>query len=139
LERLADELGMSDAISFGGGYRLSELPQLLSRHSVYISASLFDGASLSLMEAMAAGLFPVVSDIPANREWLQDSKTALLFPTGGWQCLGRQLASLPQREEMVREARRLNRDIVCKRADRKANILRFMELLAGQAPKPQEP
>ena len=139
LERLADELGMVEAISFGGGYELSNLPQILSQHAVYISASLFDGASLSLMEAMAAGVFPVVSDIPANREWLEDGKTALLFPTGDWQCLGRQLASLPQRKDRVREALDVNRDVAGARADRSKNMQRFMELLAGQVQKPQMP
>ena len=139
LQRLADELGVSEAIRFGGGYELSDLPQILSRHAVYISASLFDGASLSLMEAMARGLFPVVSDIPANREWLDDDKTALLFPTGDWQCLGRHLASLPQREDMVREALGINRDVAGARADRSKNMRRFMELLAEQVQKPQTP
>ena len=139
LERLADELGMSEAISFGGGYQLSELPQILSRHTVYVSASIFDGASLSLMEAMAAGVFPVVSDIPANREWLDDDKTALLFPTGDWRRLGRQLASLPQRQDMVREALGVNRDIAAARADRNKNMQRFMELLSGQVQNPPAP
>ena len=132
LVRLADELGMGEAISFGGGYKMSELPQILSQHNVYVSASLFDGASLSLMEAMAAGLFPVVSDIPANREWLEDGKTALLFPTGDWKCLGRQLASLPQRADMVRQALGANRDVADARADRGKNMRRFMELLEEQ-------
>jgi len=139
LERLADELGMGEAITFGGGYELSELPQILSQHTVYISASFFDGASLSLMEAMAAGVFPVVSDIPANREWLEDGKTALLFPTGDWQCLGRHLASLPQREDMVREALSINRDVADARADRSKNMQHFMELLTEQVQKPQTP
>ena len=139
LQRLADELGVSEAISFGGGYELSDLPQILSRHAVYISASLFDGASLSLMEAMACGLFPVVSDIPANREWLEDDKTALLFPTGDSQCLGRHLASLPQREDMIREALGINRDVADARADRSKNMRRFMELLTEQVQKPQTP
>jgi len=135
-EQLAGELGMTGAVSFSGGYQLSELPQILSEHTVYISASLFDGASLSLMEAMACGVFPVVSDIPANREWLEDGKTALLFPVGDPECLGRQLASLPQQEDLVRDAVRLNRRVIDKRADRKTNIRRFMELLADQVRTP---
>jgi glycosyltransferase involved in cell wall biosynthesis len=30
------------------------------------------------MEAMACGLFPVVSDIPANREWIKDGENGFL-------------------------------------------------------------
>ena len=32
--------------------------------------------------ALASGLFPVVSDIPANRPWVADTRTGLLFPPG---------------------------------------------------------
>jgi L-malate glycosyltransferase len=131
-ERLGDELGMGEAISFGGGYEMSELPEMLAQNTVYVSASIFDGASLSLMEAMAGGLFPVVSDIPANREWLQDGKTGLLFPTGDWKCLGRLLASLRQEVDMVRQGCADNRDAALARADRSKNMQRFMELLTEQ-------
>jgi L-malate glycosyltransferase len=132
LERLADELDIGHAVSFGGGYEPSVLPRILSEHNVYVSASEFDGASLSLMEAMAGGLFPVVSDIPANREWLTDEKTALLFPVGDWKCLGRQLASLPQRIDMIDGALDANRDLAVDRADRSKNMGSFMELLEEQ-------
>jgi len=131
-ERLADELGFGQAIRFDGGYEPSGLPAMLSLNNVYVSASEFDGASLSLMEAMAAGLFPVVSDIPANREWLEDRKTALLFPVGDWKSLGSHLASLPQQADMVLRAIDVNRDVALERADRSKNMRRFMELLETQ-------
>ena len=37
-----------------------------------MSASLSDGSSVSLMEAMASGLPVLVSDIPGNREWVTE-------------------------------------------------------------------
>jgi len=132
LERLAEELDVAGAIDFAGGYAPSELPEILSRHNVYVSASIFDGASLSLMEALAAGLFPVVSDIPANLEWLEDGRGALTFPTGDWKRLGEQLASLPDRIELIQEGLEANRRIAQDRADRGKNMRRFMELLAAQ-------
>ncbi|HLG98200.1 MAG TPA: glycosyltransferase family 4 protein [Bryobacteraceae bacterium] len=48
--------------------------QLRSAH-VYTSVSRYDGTSISLLEALACGLFPVLSDIPPNREWI-DSNVA---------------------------------------------------------------
>jgi len=128
-EQLAGELGLGDAVNFGGGYDPDDLSRILSHHNVYVSASVFDGASLSLMEAMAAGLFPVVSDIPANREWLQDDKTSLMFPVGDWKSLGRKLASLPERIDVVSGALEVNRNTALDRADRAKNMNRFMELL----------
>ena len=78
LKELAAQLGIERAVTFGDGYALADLPALMARHDVYVSASLSDGASVSLMEAMACGAFPLVSDIPANREWLVDGRNAAL-------------------------------------------------------------
>jgi glycosyltransferase involved in cell wall biosynthesis len=45
-------------------------------------ASDFEGMSNSLMEAMAAGVPAVVSDIPANRELVVPGVTGECFPAG---------------------------------------------------------
>ncbi len=129
LERLTKKLGIAEAVTFGGGYNRQELQNILARHDVYVSASLWDGASLSLMEAMACGIFPVVSDIPANSEWLKDGENALMFPCGDWKFLGELLASLPQRKDMVECAVLRNRQIIEERADRKVNLQKFMDML----------
>jgi L-malate glycosyltransferase len=50
-----------------------ELPLFLNSSDVYISTSLSDGSSLSLLEAMACGLGIVVTDVPAIREWIDSS------------------------------------------------------------------
>lgn len=129
-QALAAELGVERAVDFRGGYRPDELPGLLAEHDVYVSASLWDGASLSLMEAMACGIFPVVSDIPANHEWLEHGRDGLLFPTGDWLRLAGQLASLPGRWDFVRRAVEANRRTVEARADRAVNLRSFTERLA---------
>lgn len=48
------------------------VPRIMADHTHYLSMSKHDGTSSSLLEAMATGLYPIVSDIPANREWLSD-------------------------------------------------------------------
>ena len=130
---LAREEGIAEAVTFGGGYRREQIPQIMRAHDVYVSASLSDGTSISLMEAMACGLFPVVSDIPANREWLAHEDNGLLFPTGDWQRLAELIASLPRRPAMVRRAIEANREIVEARADQTTNINRLLDRLAALA------
>lgn len=44
-----------------------------------MSASRWDGTSPALLEAMASGIVPVVSDIAGNREWLDAASGDLLF------------------------------------------------------------
>src|SRR5262249_32615429 len=47
---------------------------------VYGSFPPSDGVSASLLEAMACGLFPVVSDLRSNRDWIDDGVNGLLVP-----------------------------------------------------------
>lgn len=129
LRRLAAELGIAEVVAFGQGYRPEDVPDMLAAHDAYVSASHWDGASLSLMEAMACGGFPVLSDIPANREWVEDGKTALMFPPGDWQTLASLIVGLPGRAEFIERAVRINREVVCARADRPRNLRLLMDRL----------
>ncbi len=51
--------------------------KFLSRFDIYLSASLSDSSPASLIEAMAAGLYPVVGDIPGVWEWMDGTNGAL--------------------------------------------------------------
>jgi glycosyltransferase involved in cell wall biosynthesis len=133
LKQLAGELGIAGAVQWGTGYRNEEVPAILGAHDAYVSASLRDGASLSLMEAMACGIVPVVSDIPANREWAQDGEGAFLFPCGDWRRLAEIIMSLPGRRDGIPRAVRQNRDVVEGRGDRRKNLEVLMGRLAETA------
>ena len=54
--------------------------EVVARSAFYLSMTASDGASLSLMEAMAVGAIPVVSDIEPNREWVEHGVTGALVP-----------------------------------------------------------
>ena len=122
LTQLAGDLGISDAVTFGKGYSIADLPALMRCHDVYVSSSLSDGASISLMEAMACGIFPIVSDIPANTEWLEHGRNALLFPTGDADRLAELICQLPSQLSFVEAAVKLNRTMAEDRADQMKNL-----------------
>lgn len=63
---------LEQKIEFVGRITNNELPLYLNASDVYLSTSLSDGTSLSLLEAMACGLGIVVTDLPAIREWIND-------------------------------------------------------------------
>ncbi len=68
-------------VEFLGGVSDRILCQTVQRSHVYVSMSRSDGTSTSLLEAMSCGVFPVVSDIPPNREWIDPTKgNGLLVP-----------------------------------------------------------
>lgn len=66
LKAQAASLGLEGAVKFLG-FR-EDLPALLASADIFLSPSLWEGFGLSIVEAMAAGLPVVVSDIPGVAE-----------------------------------------------------------------------
>jgi glycosyltransferase involved in cell wall biosynthesis len=70
--------GMDEFVHFEGAVKNEDLPKYLAAADVYVSSSLSDGTSVSLLEAISMGLPVVVSDIPTNREWIKDGMNGIL-------------------------------------------------------------
>jgi glycosyltransferase involved in cell wall biosynthesis len=79
--------GVIDQVHFGGQVSQVELPLYYHKADLFVSPSHIDGSSVSLMEALACGLPVVVSDIPANLEWVSDGINGWTFPDGDAQAL----------------------------------------------------
>lgn len=114
--------GLGQRVRFIGGYRPEELPPLLAAADVYVSASLWDGTSPALLEAMAAGVFPVVSDCPANREWLTGEGDGIFFPADDVPALAAGLERAIAAPDAWAAAAERNRAAVLGRADRETNL-----------------
>lgn len=78
LERLKEKYSH---IEFYERISHSEIIKLLERSKIYISATKSDGTSLSLLEAMVYGAYPIVSDIPTNACWIKNDINGNLFKT----------------------------------------------------------
>ena len=79
-QELAKKKGLERNTTFLGFVDHEQMANYYKQADIYVSSSTSDGDHVSLMEAMACGLFPVVSDIPANREWIDDGKNGFLVP-----------------------------------------------------------
>jgi glycosyltransferase involved in cell wall biosynthesis len=111
-------LDLDDRVSFIDPYALGELPGILAQHDIYVSASLSDGASSSLLEAMSSGICPVVSDIEANHPWVEHGDNGLLFPPGDAEALAECLLKAIRNSEFRRLAGQKSHAIVNERANR---------------------
>ena len=80
LQHLAQHFTCDDVTRFAG--HRDDAAACMAAADVFWFASEFEGQSNSLMEAMAAGLPCIVSDIPANRELIVDGETGLLVRPG---------------------------------------------------------
>lgn len=87
LEAMARQQGIGEYVHFVGFVSHEEMPHLLGNADMFVSTSTTDGNNISLNEAMACGVFPIVSDIPANREWVVEGQNGLFFPVGDIQHL----------------------------------------------------
>jgi hypothetical protein len=67
--------GPEQIVSFIGTVPYADVPRILSEHDVFLLASDYEGLPLSLLEAMGAGLAPVVSDLPSGIRELVDETT----------------------------------------------------------------
>lgn len=80
LMKFARDIGIDNLVRFTG--HRADAAKLLSVMDVFWLASDFEGLSNSLMEAMAAGVPCIASDIPPNRELVVDGETGFLVRVG---------------------------------------------------------
>jgi len=76
LEHLANNLRLKDTVQFLG--LVPDTAHLLQHTDIFVLPTEGEGMSNALLEAMAAGLPCVTTDIPANREVIIHNKTGIL-------------------------------------------------------------
>jgi glycosyltransferase involved in cell wall biosynthesis len=107
---------LNASVQFLGRVPHKEMPNLLAQSDIYVSTSPYDGTSVSLLEALASGTFPVVTDIPANREWIVDGDNGFLVPKENENLLAKKIVEAIRDRRLLGEALDKNRIIVKQRA-----------------------
>ena len=93
LEALAAELGLDPAQVFLG--RRNDIPELLGQADLFaFSTTAAEGFGIALIEAMAAGLPILASDVPACREVLKEGAAGQLLPAGDGEAWAQRLVEL---------------------------------------------
>lgn len=92
LETSARQLGIEARTQFLG--TRSDVPELLKASEVFVLTSLSEAASLTLLEAMAAGLPVVVTAVGGNPEIVRDGREGLLVPRGDFAAVARAILKL---------------------------------------------
>lgn len=134
LRQAVTELGLKE-IEFTGRVPHKQVFDELHRADIYVSCSRSDSTSVSLLEAMASGLFPVVSDIEGNREWIEHGQNGLLFDVGDIEALARMIRWAAENPSLRQRARKHNFDLIEKNAlweNNMASVEEEFERLAGK-------
>jgi glycosyltransferase involved in cell wall biosynthesis len=132
LEKLAADLGVSQNVRFIGYILHEELPGYLASSNVYVTTSRSDSSSQSLQEAMACELAPVATDLPANREWIQDGENGFIVPQNDSLALAEKITYLVNNPKIRMQFGKLGRMLIQERADYEkemAKVARLYETL----------
>ena len=119
--------GVLERVTFGGQISQTELPRWYHWADVFISPSHVDGSSVSLMEALACGLPCLVSDIPANQEWVTEGENGWLFPDGDADALAAKILQVIDLRKSLPKIGGAARVVAEERADWKKNSAKLMQ------------
>ena len=122
LRQILLDAGVMDRVEWGGRVSQADLPRWYRRCDLYVSPSHVDGSSVSLMEALACGLPVLVSDIAANKEWVQEGDNGWLFRDGDADDLAQKILSVAARPRTLEGIGRHARLVAERRADWKINF-----------------
>ena len=105
LEARAQAPDLAGRVRFVGRLDAATQSGWYSRARWYLSLPASDSVSVSVLEAMGHGCIPILSDLPANRELVQDGRNGLILADG--EVLGPpRLAPLAERADQVSAALR---------------------------------
>jgi glycosyltransferase involved in cell wall biosynthesis len=115
LEERVRELGLTRHFVFRGRLAPGEIAEELRAADIYVSTSRSDSTSVSLLEAMACGALPVVTDLAANREWISDGDNGLIIPVGNPSALANAVLKAARAPQLGKAARDKNARIITER------------------------
>ncbi len=83
IQAMAESLGLASRVRFVGRLGAAEQAAWYARARWFMSLPRSDSVSVSVLEAMAHGCVPILSDLPANRELVEHGRNGLVVPATG--------------------------------------------------------
>lgn len=121
--------GLGTVVATPGVVPRSELPAWFRAADSYVSCTISDGVSISLLEAMATGLPVILTDNPSNREWIADGQNGFLGVTNQAESFAEKILRAADLDAAARAAiSETNRAIVAERADWDRNFPQLLSL-----------
>jgi L-malate glycosyltransferase len=104
LEAQVQALGLAERVRFVGRLDAATQAAEYARARWYLSLPASDSVAVSVLEAMAHGAVPLLSDLPANRELVHDGDNGLIVTDPA--ALPARLAALAPRADAIATANR---------------------------------
>jgi len=102
LKNLVRDLKIGENVNFIGFISNDDLPRYLRTVDIYVSTSLSDSTSVSLLEAMSCGLTSVVTEVGENKLILKNGRYGFLVPPKNSKILAEKIIYLLLKNEKVK-------------------------------------
>ncbi len=122
LKSMVEHLNIKGNVEFVGWVDKEKNFEYYSKAKLFVSIPESDATSISLLEAMAYGCIPVLSDLPANREWIDDGKNGIVVNSPSENIFERAL------KLNIDEVASLNNRIIIEKGTKVANKKKFIQL-----------
>lgn len=129
--KMINSLGIEEYVKIIEPVPNDQMPYYITASDIYVSASLSDGTSVSLIEAMACGLPLVVTNIESNLEWVEDGCNGLLCRTQSASDIAQKILLLLKNDKTRTIMGKRNVSIAKKRANWDKNITKLEKLYSS--------
>lgn len=106
--QLASDLGIRSRVHFHDGLYGDELVGAYQQADIYLSCSRSETMPLVVLEAMAAGCAPVVTNVSGSQDLVDHGENGLLAPPDDTETLAAHLSELAESEPLRMQFRRSN-------------------------------
>lgn len=117
LMELAQNLGITSSIKLIGRIEHTDLPEYYAESDIFVSVPTGDTIAISLLEAMASGVAPVVSDLPSTRECIKDGINGYIVPVRDVAATAKSIKNLLSDDGLRKSFAVINRQWVFQNAD----------------------
>lgn len=128
LEKIVTTKSMEKNIKFWGKIEHSDIAGFYNRASYYITASPTDGLSISLLEAFASGVFPILPDNQSNQSVADLGFNVKLYDFESVDCLAAAIEDVLTDSETLSQKCLHNRKLTEEKYDRSKNLARIETL-----------
>jgi glycosyltransferase involved in cell wall biosynthesis len=117
-QAIVDDHNVRHAVHYVGDlpndYAIASLYRLAD---VAVSVPLSDGTPLSVLEALACGAAPILSDLPSLREWVRHENEGLFVPVGDIQAISSSIVRLLTDKKLRHQLKANGIELIRQRAD----------------------
>ena len=99
LERLVAKLGLTEKVKFLGEVPNQKIPEHLAGADCFVLPSLKEGFGIAVLEAWAAGLPVIGSNVGGIKELIEDGKTGILVEPGDPEAIAKAILKIYKQSE----------------------------------------